>query len=65
LLLLAVYALFSRPSSRRGRGGRRRIGFVPFLAVAFWPWSAFSESVLRASGTVTANAADRQGRLSQ
>ncbi len=30
---------------------------MPFLAVAFWPWTAFSESVLRASGAVTSNAA--------
>jgi len=31
--------------------------FVPFLAMAFWPWTAFSEAVLRASNIVTTNAA--------
>ncbi len=33
------------------------IGFVPYLAVAFWPWTAFSEAILRANSAITANAA--------
>jgi ABC-type polysaccharide/polyol phosphate export permease len=32
-------------------------GFVPYLAVAFWPWTAFSEAVLRSSNCISANAA--------
>lgn len=57
LLLLAVYAfVFTTIFKARVPGGGT-VGFVPFLAVAFWPWTAFSESVLRATGTVTANAA--------
>jgi ABC-type polysaccharide/polyol phosphate export permease len=57
LLLLAVYAfVFTTIFKARVPEGVA-IGFVPFLAVAFWPWTAFSESVLRASGAVTANAA--------
>ena len=31
-------------------------GFVPYLAVAFWPWTAFSESVLRSVSSINANA---------
>ncbi len=33
------------------------VGFVPFLAVAFWPWTAFSEAILKANPTITSNAA--------
>ncbi len=31
-------------------------GFLPYLAIAFWPWTAFSESVLRSISSVTGNA---------
>jgi len=57
LILLAVYAfVFSTIfKSRIPESGD--IGFVPYLAVAFWPWTAFSESILRASGSVIGNAA--------
>ena len=57
LLLLALYAfVFTTifPARIPDAGG---VGFVPFLAIAFWPWNAFSESVLRASNAVTSNAA--------
>lgn len=57
LLLLAVYAFVFTTIFKARAGGDGAIGFVPFLAVAFWPWTAFSESVLRASGAITANAA--------
>ena len=57
LLLLAVYSfVFTRIFDAR-YDGSESIGFVPFLAVAFWPWTAFSESILRAAGSVTENAA--------
>ena len=57
LLLLAVYAfVFTTIFKARVPDGGA-MGFVPFLAVAFWPWTAFSESVLRASGAITGNAA--------
>lgn len=57
LLLLAVYAfvfttIFKARIPDAGPGG-----FVPYLAVAFWPWIAFSEAVLRASNAISANAA--------
>lgn len=57
LILLAVYAfvfttIFKARIPDAGSGG-----FVPYLAVAFWPWTAFSEAVLRSSNTVSANAA--------
>ena len=31
-------------------------GFLPYLAIAFWPWTAFSDSVLRSVNAVTGNA---------
>lgn len=57
LILLAVYAfvfttIFKARIPEAGPGG-----FVPYLAIAFWPWTAFSEAVLRSSNTISANAA--------
>jgi ABC-type polysaccharide/polyol phosphate export permease len=57
LVLLAVYAfvfttIFKARIPDAGAGG-----FVPYLAVAFWPWTAFSEAILRSSSVVSANAA--------
>ena len=57
LLLLAVYAFVFTTIFKARIPAAGELGFVPFLAVAFWPWTAFSESVLRASGAVTSNAA--------
>ena len=57
LLLLAVYAFVFTTIFKARIPAAEPIGFVPFLAVAFWPWTAFSESVLRASAAVTSNAA--------
>lgn len=57
LILLAVYAfVFSTIfKSRIPEAGD--IGFVPYLAIAFWPWTAFSEAILRASSSITTNSA--------
>lgn len=57
LLLLAVYAFVFTVIFKARVTGAGEVGFVPFLAVAFWPWTAFSESVLRASSAVASNAA--------
>lgn len=57
LMLLAVYAFVFTTVFKARIPGLEPGAFVPFLAVAFWPWTAFSESVLRASNVVTANAA--------
>lgn len=56
LMLLAVYAFVFTTVFKARIPGLPADAFVPFLAVAFWPWIAFSESVLRASNVVTANA---------
>jgi ABC-type polysaccharide/polyol phosphate export permease len=57
LLLLAVYAfVFTRVFQSRIPDGED-VSFVAYLAVAFWPWTAFSESVLKGSGTIASNAA--------
>jgi len=57
LLLLAVYAFVFTTIFKARIPSAGEIGFVPYLAVAFWPWTAFSESVLRASAAVGSNAA--------
>jgi len=56
LLLLAVYA-FVFTVIFKSRIPDLEIGFVPYLAVAFWPWTAFSESILKSSGAISGNAA--------
>ena len=57
LLLLAVYSVVFTTIFPSRISGLEAVGFVPFLAVAFWPWTAFSESILRSAGVVTSNAA--------
>ena len=57
LILLAVYAFVFTTIFKARLPEAAGIGFVPYLAVAFWPWTAFSEAVLRANGSITANGA--------
>jgi len=57
LLLLAVYAFVFSTIFKARIPEAGDIGFVPYLAVAFWPWTAFSESILRANNSITANGA--------
>lgn len=57
LLMLAVYAFVFTTIFQARIPDAEGAGFVSFLAVAFWPWTAFSESILKASSTITANAA--------
>jgi ABC-type polysaccharide/polyol phosphate export permease len=56
LILLAVYAFVFSTIFKARIPEAGDIGFVPYLAIAFWPWIAFSEAVLRANGSITANA---------
>lgn len=57
LIMLAVYAFVFSTIFKARIPEAGDIGFVPYLAVAFWPWTAFSEAILRANGSITANAA--------
>jgi ABC-type polysaccharide/polyol phosphate export permease len=57
LILLAVYAFVFSTIFKARIPEAADIGFVPYLAVAFWPWTAFSEAILRANNSVTANGA--------
>jgi lipopolysaccharide transport system permease protein len=56
LMLLAVYG-FVFTKIFQSRIPDLEVGFIPYLAVAFWPWTAFSEAVLKASNSITGNAA--------
>jgi len=56
LVLLAVYA-FVFTTIFKSRIPDSEVGFVPFLAIAFWPWTAFSDGILKASQAVTGNSA--------
>lgn len=55
LMLLAVYAFVFTKIFHARFPGQDEQGFVPYLAVALWPWIAFSESLQRASQAITAN----------
>ncbi len=57
LMLLAVYAFVFSTIFQARLPESANISFVPYLAVAFWPWTAFSESIIKASGAISANAA--------
>jgi lipopolysaccharide transport system permease protein len=57
LILLAVYAFVFTSIFKARLPEAADIGFVPYLAIAFWPWTAFSEAVLKANGSITSNAA--------
>lgn len=57
LLLLAIYTFVFTTIFKARIPDSGEISFMPYLAVAFWPWTAFSESVLRSSNSISANAA--------
>ena len=57
LLLLAIYTFVFTVIFKARIPDSGDIGFMPYLAVAFWPWTAFSESVMRSSNSISANAA--------
>lgn len=57
LIMLAVYAFVFSTIFKARIPEAGDIGFVPYLAVAFWPWTAFSEAILKANNSITANAA--------
>ncbi len=57
LLMLAVYAFVFSTIFQARMPEAENVGFVPFLAVAFWPWTAFSEAILKSSSSITSNAA--------
>ncbi len=56
LLLLLIYSFVFVVIFKARVPEADTTGFVPYLAVAFWPWIAFSESVLRSVNAITANA---------
>lgn len=57
LMLLAIYSFVFTTIFQARIPDAGPIGFTAYLAVAFWPWTAFSESVLRSSSSISANAA--------
>lgn len=58
LVQLAIYAfVFVHIFKARVAGAGEGLGYVPFLVVAMWPWTAFSEAILRSTTAITENAA--------
>ena len=57
IILLAVYAFVFTSIFKARLPEAADIGFVPYLAIAFWPWTAFSEAILKANGSITGNSA--------
>ena len=57
LMLLAIYSFVFTTIFKARIPDAGGIGFTAYLAVAFRPWTAFSEAVLRASNSISANAA--------
>ena len=56
LIQLAVYSLVFVYVFRQGAPPGSNIGYVPFLALGLWPWTAFSEGLSRATTTIQDNA---------
>lgn len=57
LLQLAVTSLVFVYVFKARVPGSDSIGYVAFLATAFWPWTAFAEAVLRTTTVIQDNAA--------
>jgi lipopolysaccharide transport system permease protein len=56
LVQLAIYAFVFVHIFKARLPGAGSPGYVPFLMVALWPWTAFSEGVLRATTAILDNA---------
>jgi len=57
LAQLAIYAFVFIKIFQARVPGADTVGYVPYLAVAFWAWNAFSESMIRASSSIVENRA--------
>lgn len=58
LVQLAIYAfVFVHIFKARVAGAGDVPGYVPFLVVAMWPWTAFAEAILRSTTAIVENAA--------
>lgn len=57
LIQLLVYGFVFAYVFRQRVPGADAPGYLPFLAVAMWPWNAFSEAVQRSTLAITENAA--------
>ena len=53
LLLLLIYSFVFVVIFKARVPEADTTGFVPYLAIAFWPWIAFSEAVLRSVSAIT------------
>lgn len=57
LVQLAIYSFVFVYIFKARVPGAGAPGYVPFLLVALWPWTAFSEAVMRATTAIVENAA--------
>ncbi len=55
LAQLAIYAFVFTKILQIRLPGTDATAFVPFLAIAFWPWTAFSDGLLRATTSLSDN----------
>ncbi|NND45790.1 MAG: ABC transporter permease [Xanthomonadales bacterium] len=55
LVLLAVYS-FVFTSIFKSRIPDSEVSFVAYLAIAFWPWTAFADGILKGSQAISGNA---------
>ncbi|MDX1568916.1 MAG: ABC transporter permease [Xanthomonadales bacterium] len=55
LAQLAIYAFVFVEIFKARVPEADTVGFVPYLAVAFWPWTAFADAVMRATPSVVEN----------
>ncbi len=57
LVQLAVYAFVFTKIFKMRMPDAELVGFLPYLAVAMWPWNAFAEGLNRGASAITDNAA--------
>src|SRR6478752_910044 len=57
LIQLAVYSFVFVQVFKARLPGMDAPGYVPFLVTALWPWTAFSEAIVRSTTAVQDNAA--------
>lgn len=53
IILLIYWFVFDKIFHQRFKSNQLEVSFIVYLAIGFWPWMAFSESVIRSITSVT------------